>query len=660
MPYTQSSRVCSFDPPPGFGADDLLLRRFEGTEWISRPFHFVLELRSEKPDIDFKQMVGKKVAWHVALERGGKRHFSGFVARFEQRGSDDELTTYVAEVVPWLALLEKRSNLRIFQNLNTWQIAQKIFSEAGFSDFEAKLGGLQAREYCVQYRESDLAFVSRLLEEEGITWWFRHEEKKHVLVLADSTKTRTAKLSEPLEYVGLTDRTAERGWVETWQAEREVQTAKWTVGDWNFETPTTSLELEMSSPAGNSHAHYDYPTRHADRTQGEARARLRIEIEEAAAERFAGTSAATDLCPGVRFALSGHARGSFNGEYLITRVTHRASQALERGQAEPSEYANSFSCIPAAKPYRAPLATPKPIVQGVQTALVVGKAGEELDVDKYGRVKVQFHWDREGKKDENSSCWVRVAQSHASGGFGGAFWPRIGDEVVVSFLHGDPDQPLIVGRVYNAQSQVPYELPARVTQSAIKTRSTKGGSASTFNEIRFEDKKGEEHVFIHAEKDRHERTKNDLHQLVEGEHHLTVKKDEVTLHEGKRHAEVKGELVEKVGGAQEVEVGQDRKEKIGMSHHVSVGMNRHAKVGQNEAVDAGMQIHLKAGMTVVIEAGVQLTLKAGAGFVTIGADGVSISGPMVKINSGGAAGAGSGAQPQAPKAPAAPKEGLKE
>jgi type VI secretion system secreted protein VgrG len=255
---------------------------------------------------------------------------------------------------------------------------------------------------------------------------------------------------------------------------------------------------------------------------------------------------------------------------------------------------------------------------------------------------------------------VRVAQTHASGGFGGAFWPRVGDEVVVSFEEGDPDRPLVTGRVYNGKNTPPYTLPDHVTRSALKTRSTKGGSANTFNEIRLEDKKGEEHLFVHAEKDRHDRTKNDAFELVAGQHHVKVTKDEFVELGATRHTKVTGEVVEHFADAHNVEVGLDRKEKIGMNHHTSVGMNRHAKVGQNEAVEAGMAMHLKAGMNLVIEAGMQITLKAGAGFITIGLDGVSISGPMVKINSGGAAGAGSGAQPQAPKKPTAPKDPLEE
>jgi type VI secretion system secreted protein VgrG len=275
-------------------------------------------------------------------------------------------------------------------------------------------------------------------------------------------------------------------------------------------------------------------------------------------------------------------------------------------------------------------------------------------------VKVQFHWDRVGEKDDKSSCWVRVAQTHASGGFGGAFWPRVGDEVVVSFEEGDPDRPLITGRVYNGKNKPPYALPENVTQSTLKTRSTKSGDAKTFNEIRFEDKKGSEHLFIHAEKQRHERTKENQYELIEGERHVKVVKDELAAIEGKRHTSVTGEVVEKYGAAHETDVAADRKQNVGGNLHLQVGMDRHTKVKMNEALEAGMQMHLKAGMALVIEAGMQLTLKAGAGFITIGPDGVSISGPMVKLNSGGAAGSGSGASPQAPKAPDAPKDGLKE
>ena len=662
--FTQDSLTAKvISRPAGLEKNDLLLAKLEATEAISQPYRYVAELRSEKADLKHANIAGQPIGIEIEIDAGVKRYFHGFVSKFSQFETDEHLTTYVAEIVPFFTLLQRRTDLRIFQNQTVIEIVKKVLKDAGYADhLEDNTTKPSAKlEYCVQYRESDFAFVSRLLEEEGVVYWFRHVSNKHMMVLADAISGHARGLKyEFAEKSGRKDALGDarrKAWIETWKADYELRSSKWVVRDFDFENPETKLE---STEGGQAQlARFDYPTRHVDAARGGTRARLRMEIEEAAVWRHAGTGSVLAFNAGTRFTLDGHGRKDFDVEYLLTRVSHKFRQAIETGE-DGAQYSNEFACIPAAIPYRAPMATPRPIVQGIQTAIVTGPSGEELHVDEHGRVKVQFHWDREGERDEKTSCWVRVAQVQASGGFGGAFWPRIGDEVVVSFEEGDPDRPLITGRVYNGANRPPYELPANVTQSTIKTRSTKDGGDETFNEIRFEDRKGEEHLFIHAEKDRHERTKHFFHELIEGEHHVKIVGKEFALLEAERHTEVKGDVIEKFGGAHEVEVVSDRKEKIGSGLHTSVGSDRHVKVGMNDAVEAGMAMHLKAGMNLVIEAGVQITLKAGAGFITIGVDGVSISGPMVKINSGGAAGAGAGAGPKPPKAPTPPEDGLKE
>jgi type VI secretion system secreted protein VgrG len=651
--HTQDKLSCRVvSRPAGLGANDLLLASLHGVEAISQPYRYRVELRSEKPNLSHANIAGQPIGIEVDLEGESKRYFHGFVERFSQGETDERLTRYVAEVVPFLGLLQRRSDSRVFQDLTALEIVKRVIDDAGFA---AQLEDATSKAppkltYCVQYRESDFAFVSRLLEEEGIVYWFRHFENKHVMVLADGTSGHAK--GGKYEFAEKSARTGRLGekwvrdsWIDTWNAHYEVRSGKWVVKDFDFANPDLSLKAEESTSA--KLARFDYPTRHETAARGTARVKLRMEIEEAAAWRHDGTGSVLDFNAGTRFTLDGHGRKDFDVEYLLTNVTHQLQQAIEAGE-EGTQYTNSFSCIPASIPYRAPLATPRPVVQGIQTAIVTGPSGEELHVDEHGRVKVQFHWDRVGEKNDKTSCWVRVAQTHASGGFGAAFWPRVGDEVVVSFEEGDPDRPLITGRVYNGKNKPPYKLPDNVTRSAFKTRSTKGGGEATFNELRFEDKKGEEHLFLHAEKDRFEHTK--------GERHAKVVKDEYLAVDGKQHSEVKGEVVAKFGAAHEVQVTGDRKEQIGGSLHVKVGGDRHTKVTTNEALDAGVGIHLKAGATFVIEAGAQLTLKAGGSFITIGPDGVSIIGVMVKLNSGGAPGQGSGASPQGPAAPAAPKE----
>ncbi|MDD5763426.1 MAG: type VI secretion system tip protein TssI/VgrG [bacterium] len=342
--------------------------------------------------------------------------------------------------------------------------------------------------------------------------------------------------------------------------------------------------------------------------------------------------------PGFKFSLSDHERGEYNRDYFLAKlVTHgEQPQALQEASGSGSggfSYSNRFTAIPASVTFRPARVTPRPVVEGIQTATVVGPKGEEIYTDKYGRVKVKFHWDREKERDEKSSCWIRVSSTFAGGQYGAIFTPRIGHEVVVDFLEGDPDRPLITGSVYNADQMPPYELPAEKTKSTTKTDSSIGGKG--FNEIRFEDKKDEEQVFVHGQRNLDVRIEKDAMEWIGQDRHLIVKRDQLEMVEGDKHLAVTGDHNEKVDGTVSLTVGKDRDEKVGMKH----------------ALDAGQEIHLKAGMKVVIEAGTQLTIKAGGNFVDIGPGGVTIQGTMVKINSGGSPGSGSGASPDPPKTP---------
>ena len=275
----------------------------------------------------------------------------------------------------------------------------------------------------------------------------------------------------------------------------------------------------------------------------------------------------------------------------------------------------------------------------------MGKSGEEIWVDKYGRVKVQFYWDRQGKKDENSSCWIRVSQNWAGKNWGAMWIPRMGQEVIVDFLEGDPDRPLITGRVYNAEQIVPYPLPGHQTVSTLKSRSSKGGGSANYNEIRFEDKKGSEQIFINAEKDMDQRVENDSREYVKNDRHLIVHNNQHELVEADKHGHVKGKHFEAIDGDMSLKVGGDVKEKVGGGMSLQVGQSMNEKVGQTWAKEAGQTVHIKAGMTLILEAGMQLSLKGPGGFVDIGPAGVTIQGTMVLINSGGAAGSGPGRQP---------------
>ena len=380
---------------------------------------------------------------------------------------------------------------------------------------------------------------------------------------------------------------------------------------------------------------YEYPGLFATKGDSEHLTNLRIENEEAGVDIVRGAGSGRTMVAGYTFAFAEHFRRDQAGDYLLTVIEHEAEQgSLLAGDGSGSErYQNRFECIPNGVKFRPERKTPKPVISGLQTAFVTGPAGEEIYVDKYGRIKVQFHWDRMGKNNEESSCWIRVAQSIAGKQWGSVFLPRVGQEVVVEFLEGDPDRPIVTGSVYNADAMPPYTLPDEKTKNTFKSYSSKGGGG--FNELRFEDKKGSEQVFMQAEKDYHLRVKNDQRLTVLNETHTITNKD----------------TLGKIGGDHHLAVTGDQNQKVDGSVSLKVGMNAHQKVGQTLAVDAGTEIHLKSGMNLVIETGTTLTLKVGGNFININPGGIFIKGTMVMINSGGSAGSGAGCSPAAPKAP---------
>jgi type VI secretion system secreted protein VgrG len=389
---------------------------------------------------------------------------------------------------------------------------------------------------------------------------------------------------------------------------------------------------------------YDYPGDYDTQSDGSALAKLRMQEEEAGHLVASGSSVCRALASGYTFELEDHDRDDLNTSYLLTEVQHVASVGESYGHGGGgAHYSNHFTCIQASVPFRPPRVTPKPFVQGPQTALVVGPSGEEIYVDKYGRVKVQFYWDRQGQQDEKSSCWIRVSQPWAGQGWGALWIPRIGQEVIVSFLEGDPDRPIITGRVYNADQTVPYELPDNDTRSTFKSRSARGGGSSNYNEIRFEDKKGSEQVFMNAEKDLDVNVENDSREKVGNDRSLIVTNDQK----------------ESVGGDLHVQVTGNTNEKVGQNLSTQIGQNLYEKSGMNYAHEAGQEIHLKAGMNVVIEAGLELTIQASGNFINIGPAGVAISGTLVLINSGGAAGQGSPSSPTDPQKPDEADDGSK-
>src|SRR5712692_887376 len=651
MPYTQEKRLITIQSP--LGKDALLLLGLSGHEGISQLFHFSANLLSENHSISFKDIVGKQVTLQVHHSGDDQRHWNGFVSRFACVGGDNRFSYYRAEIVPWLWFLTRTADCQIFQQKTIPEIIKKVFQDHGFQDFQDRTqASYPQREYVVQYRETAFNFVSRLMEEYGIFYFFEHDQNTHKLIFADKPPVhKNCPVQHKVRFNYTPGSTFQKeDIVESWGAEEELRPGKYALTDYNFKTPNTSLMANVQTIAeigGNTKFEiYDYPGIHCKKSEGDTLTKVRMEEEEALHHLVTGSGNCRSFASGYKFHLDEHSRPDMNGDFLLTEVTHSASVGDSysgSGAGSQETYTNHFTCIPFAVPYRPQRVTPKPIVQGPQTAVVVGPAGEEIYPDKYGRVKVQFFWDRLGKKDENSSCWVRVSQPWAGKNWGSINIPRIGQEVIVEFLEGDPDRPIITGRVYNDEQMPPYALPDNMTRTTFLSRSTKGGGSANFNELRFEDKKGSEQIFLNAEKDMDHRVENQSREYIGNDRSLIVKHDQKEKIEGDFHAETAG----------------NRNEKVGQTMSLQVGQNLQEKSGQNFAHEAGMEIHLKAGMNVVIEAGLQLTIKASGGFINIGPAGVAISGTLVLINSGGAAGSGSGSSPTNPKDPDQADDGSK-
>jgi type VI secretion system secreted protein VgrG len=637
--YTQAGRFLSVATP--LGPDVLLLAGFSGSEAMSQLFSYQLELYAQTDSVAARDIVGKNVTWHVQPSDAEPRYFNGFVSRFSLGGRTPRgLRPCRAEVVPWLWFLTRTANCRIFQNKSTPDILEAVFAGLGLTDYDdsALKRSYPKRDYCVQYRETAFNFVSRLMEEEGIFYFFRHENGKHTLVLADQKGAYEDCRESRARYYG---GALPGGQLTAWDHQYEFRPGKWAHTDYNFETPSTNLlastDTVIDLPGVSKFEVFDYPGRYGVKGDGEAAVKVRMEEEEAAHDVVTAAGRYHTFTPGHKFTLERHeVAAEADKAYVITSIRHAASAAVDTDPERPGEYSNTFTCIPAAVTFRPPRTTPKPVVRGPQTAVVVGPPGQEIHTDKYGRIKVQFFWDREGKRDENSSCWVRVTEAWAGKGWGVVSTPRIGQEVVVDFLEGDPDRPLVTGRVYNAEQMPAYRLPDGKAITGMKSNSTPGGGG--FNEICVDDSKGKERITIHAQYDLNTKVEHDQASLVLNNQALTVNADRDVL--------VKQDLREQVTGTHHVTVNGDRNEKVAGTVSLQA-MSTQTKAQTAYAVDAGQEVHVKAGMTLVLEA-TAVTIKSGSNFVQIDPSGVTIFGTMVLINSGGAAGSGSGCSPTAP------------
>ena len=445
----------------------LLLTSMIGTEAISRLFQFKVEMLSDDPTIDHKNILGQNMTVNVSLPDGEKRHFNGVVSRFTRVGPvpGTSKTAYRAELVPWPWFLTRTADIRIFEDQAVPEIIENVFTDLGFTDFSFKLEGTYPkREYVVQYRETDLNFVSRLMEEEGIFYFFEHTNGKHMLVLGDSVGAYgDFSGDDRIPYVSPGSELGS-GSITGWERQFELRSGKWSHTDYDFKNPSTSLLTSAVSvvdlPGVEKFEIYEYPGGYTDTGRGDQLARIRMQEEDSRHDTVTGASDEHRLLPGQKFTLVNHPHVEQNSEYLVISVSHRLEADLTtigEGLVVSASYENDFTAIPSAVQFRPQRITPKPLVHGPQTAVVVGPAGEEIYADKFGRVKVRFHWDREGRCDEQSSCWMRVSQTWSGSGFGATFLPSIGDEVIVVFLDGDPDRPVIIGSVYNAEQMPPVQ-----------------------------------------------------------------------------------------------------------------------------------------------------------------------------------------------------------
>ena len=619
---------------------DLRVLGFEGHEAISQLFEFDVSIASQDAAVDFASVIRRKALLTIEVDgESGSRPVHGVVSRFEARSSDKRWSHYSLTIVPWAWLLLQRSDTRIFQEKTAPEIVKAVLDEAGYvtgKDFKLSLQATYVtREYCVQYRESDWDFVSRLLEEEGIFYYFDQSDSGHTLVLADRAAAyppiagKATLLFRP--GAGSLGAPATRDdHITSFQMSRHVRSGKTTLRDWNFKKPALLLESKKSGSVDADLAVYDYPGEYEAAADGDALASARFDELEAERSTGGGDSACSRFAPGHTFTVSEHPREAFNAAYLLTRVTHSgahpAADAPTDDEERRSVYRNEFTMMPAATLFRPPRVTRRPHIHGVQTAIVVGPEGEEIYVDEHCRVKVQFHWDRKGRKDDKSSCWVRVAQTWASASFGAMFIPRMKDEVVVTFLEGDPDRPLIVGSVYHGTNVPPYGLPANKTRSTVKSNSSPGGDGS--NELRFEDKKGSEEVYVHAQKDwtigvendknqkvghdetlavdndRTKTVKHDQTAFVEHDDTFTVKHDQSLDVQNDRAVTVQNDHTEKVTGNQSLTVGKAQTLAVSDKQEVTVDKTRSLTVGGDVTET------FKAKLTVSVTGDVSETLEA--------------------------------------------------
>jgi type VI secretion system secreted protein VgrG len=580
------------------GSDALTLHRLEGEEYLSEPFLLHLTMTAANP-VAADSLLGKPASVTLIDGSGNKRYLHGLVTRFTQSGNE-----CTADLRPWLWMLSLSTDNRIFQKKSVPEVLTGVFDEAGFIDYRNDLRrSYKPMDYCVQFQETTLDFVSRLMEEAGIFYFFEHSESGHTLVLADDAASfKDCDNAASISFLPLP---AGSDWLTDLRingiaTESHVAVQAYQSDDFNFTTPST--ELKVNTGNGTRRV-YEYPGRYGTLDDGETVAKNRIEAFEAVATQISGDSPVRALRAGGAFTMTGHPDPALNARYALRSVAHSAVRR---------EYTNRFVAFPVSVPFRPPRRTPVPRVAGSQTAIVVGPSGKEIYTDNYGRVKVQFHWDQLGTRDENSSCWIRVAQNWAGVNWGAFSLPRIGQEVVVTFLNGDPDRPLITGCVYNGDNPVPYTLPDEQTKTVLKSDSSEGGGG--FNELRLEDKKGSEEFYLHAQKDMKMDVLNDQTITITQNRTATISKgnDELTISQGDRTITVsQGKETHSVQSTRDLTVISAETHSNKADFTQTVSGNFALTVNGNITIKAAGSLTLESGTSMTIKAGTSLDLSSG-------------------------------------------------
>ncbi|MGA2648896.1 MAG: type VI secretion system tip protein TssI/VgrG [Terracidiphilus sp.] len=669
----QADRLMQFSSP--LGKDVLLIESLDGAEGISRLFEYQVTLLADTgATIDPKSMIGAKVAVSIVLnDKQGSRWINGIVSSFEQYAGDTEFNIYKARIVPSMWQLTLSSNCRIYQNKTVLDIVKSVVAEYGLSLSDQTSASYKQLEYCTQYSESDFHFVSRILEESGIFYWFEHTDQDNKLMLGDGRNAyQDCPISASFPYQQ--SKSGAEGsygaWVNEFTAKATMVSGKHSTAEYNYKDYAREdvSDVSSASPYGkNAFDDYQYPAGAEGYAGGAPDVSKSLETlflqtrataADSVAELFPGESNARSFCPGYTFTLTANPQKAWNRKYLLTEVTHHADQVpsyLAADTKDDAGYSNKFTAISSDLVFKPLQTVAKPRIYGPQTAVVVGESGDEILIDSQGRIKVRFFWDKLNSDSSTVDCtWVRVAQGWAGNGWGSYFWPRVKDEVVINFLNGDPDNPIITGSVYNGVNTPPHPLPDNKTRSGILTRSSQGGSASTANELWFEDKSGSEMIGFHAEKDMEISIEHDRVASVGNNDSLTVTTNQTEKIGSNYHINIGSNRVEQIGSNSDISVGSNRTESVGSNDALTVGSNQSISVGSAYSLNANNTVYINAGMSCVIQAGVELSLVCAGNFVTIGPSGVAISGTMVLINSGGAAGSGSAGQTGNPASPNAP------